>query len=279
MTDQRKPIPGYTYFGLAVIFTAEILLLQGDRVVATFFTPIVWTGYILLMDGLVFRLKGSSLLNGRLREFFFLLPTSITLWLVFELYNFPLKNWTYINLPEILWQRWIGYAWAFATILPAIFETAEWLEGMGLFSRFRVKPIPISTGFLRGTAVAGALCAFLPLLAPPAIAPYLFGFVWVGYALMLDPVNYFSGVPSLFRDLQEGKLERLAGYFTAGLICGLLWEFWNYWATAKWVYTVPIMQNYKLFEMPLIGYLGFPAFALECFVITVFVKRWWGFKA
>ena len=42
-------------------------------------------------------------------------------------------------------------------------------------------------------------------------------------------------------------------------------ELWNNWARAKWQYTVPIMENLKIFEMPLPGYLGFPPFALECF--------------
>ena len=51
----------------------------------------------------------------------------------------------------------------------------------------------------------------------------------------------------------------------------MLWEFWNYWSRAKWHYTVPIMEHLKIFEMPVPGYLGFPAFALECFTMYVFV--------
>jgi hypothetical protein len=46
----------------------------------------------------------------------------------------------------------------------------------------------------------------------------------------------------------------------------------DYWARAKWQYTVPIMENLKIFEMPLPGYLGFPALALECFTMYVFVQ-------
>ncbi len=55
----------------------------------------------------------------------------------------------------------------------------------------------------------------------------------------------------------------------SGLLCGLLWEFWNYWSRTKWHYTVPIMEHVRLFEMPLPGYLGFPAFAVECFAMYV----------
>ncbi len=60
---------------------------------------------------------------------------------------------------------------------------------------------------------------------------------------------------------------------TSGLICGVLWEFWNYWARSKWHYAVPIMEHVKIFEMPVPGYLGFPPFALECFTMYIFVRR------
>jgi hypothetical protein len=52
------------------------------------------------------------------------------------------------------------------------------------------------------------------------------------------------------------------------LICGGLWEFWNFWASAKWIYTVPWVGEVKLFEMPVLGFFGFPPFAEECYVIA-----------
>jgi hypothetical protein len=33
------------------------------------------------------------------------------------------------------------------------------------------------------------------------------------------------------------------------------------------------MEDVKIFEMPVPGYLGFPAFALECFTMYVFCRR------
>jgi len=58
----------------------------------------------------------------------------------------------------------------------------------------------------------------------------------------------------------------------AGLVCGFLWEFFNYWAISKWTYTVPYLGNVKIFEMPVLGFLGFPPFAVECWVIYIFVR-------
>jgi hypothetical protein len=58
-------------------------------------------------------------------------------------------------------------------------------------------------------------------------------------------------------------------FLVAGCVCGWLWEFWNYWAAARWTYTFPILQQWKIFEMPLPGYLAYPVFALECFAMYV----------
>src|SRR6266566_768525 len=54
-----------------------------------------------------------------------------------------------------------------------------------------------------------------------------------------------------------------------GFVCGWLWEFWNYWAAAKWHYIFPMFQQWKIFEMPIPGYLEFLPFALECFAMYV----------
>src|SRR6187401_2583253 len=91
----------------------------------TWHTPIAWTGYILFVDGLVYDMRGRSWLTTDKREFVFLAIASIPLWLVFEAYNLLIRNWHYVNLPENLFVRYAGYAWAFATISPAIFVTAE----------------------------------------------------------------------------------------------------------------------------------------------------------
>ena len=52
----------------------------------------------------------------------------------------------------------------------------------------------------------------------------------------------------------RGSSARLVNLLISGLVCGVLWEFWNYWSGAKWHYTVPIMEHVKIFEMPLPGY-------------------------
>jgi hypothetical protein len=69
------------------------------------------------------------------------------------------------------------------------------------------------------------------------------------------------------RQWQEGSLRTFYLLLGAGAICGLLWEFWNFWAVTKWVYTVPYVGFLTIFEMPMLGFLGFPPFAVECYVM------------
>ena len=58
----------------------------------------------------------------------------------------------------------------------------------------------------------------------------------------------------------------------AGLVCGVWWEAWNCFAITKWVYTLPVLNCFKVFEMPLPGYVGFAPFALECAVMYNFMQ-------
>ena len=89
-------------------------------------------------------------------------------------------------------------------------------------------------------------------------SPWLAAPVWLGFIFLLDPLNAKHGAESLRGDLRAQHPWRLVNLLVAGLVCGLLWECWNYWAYTKWVYTVPVPPDIKLFEMPLAGYLGFP---------------------
>ena len=59
---KNKGFPVHGYFGIAVIVAAEALLFRGNQLVGHWFTPIIWTGYILLVDALVYKLKRRSLL-------------------------------------------------------------------------------------------------------------------------------------------------------------------------------------------------------------------------
>lgn len=269
----RGRLPFWGWAGLGIILLAELLLgLRAARWVTTFFTPIVWTGYILLADAMVTSLKGESRLRDATRSFGALAFWSIPLWLVFEAYNLRLRNWTYLGMPEDQVLVFFGYAWAFATIWPAIYETADLIEAFGFFQE-SYGPRPPSTPASRKLlAFVGLLLVTVPVLVPAPIGSYLFGSVWVGFALLLDPLNYHWQGPSLLRQFEAGSHAKLGALLLAGWICGILWEFWNYRAGAHWLYIFSIGQNWKIFQMPAPGFLGFPPFAVECWVMFEFLK-------
>lgn len=261
------------WIGLGIIGIAELLLFIEVPFVKTFFTPIAWSGYILFIDSILFRNKGTSWLMNQRKEFLLLLPLSIGFWLIFEFYNLTIQNWHYKGLPEAILWRWFGYAWAFATIWPAILLTAEALESWRPLRLQKNKPWPIRRSHRVLLLGFGILCLISPFLVSPRTATYLATPVWVGFICFLDPLNYWWGGKSLLRDLENGEPRTLYSLLFSGIICGFLWEFWNYWAGARWIYTVPIVGQLKIFEMPLLGYLGFAAFALECYVMYEFVKN------
>jgi hypothetical protein len=263
----RVRYPLYGWLGIACVAGAEWLMFSGVEPVATFFTPIVWSAYILIVDAAVFSVTGRSRLRTAPLGLLRMAGLSIPLWLIFEAYNLRLQNWTYDGVPKFWPAGMIGYAWSFATITPAIFETADLIQAFLPFREW--KSIKVSRGAQALLMILGAVCLVVPLVIPQHIAAYLFALVWVGFIFLLDPLNYRAGLPSFLGDLSEGLHTRFWSFLASGWVCGWLWEFWNYWSEAKWHYIFPIFQRTKIFEMPAPGFLGFPAFALECFVMYV----------
>jgi hypothetical protein len=274
--NMHGPFPIHGYVGLAILIAAEALLFAGNQIVGHWFTPIVWTGYILFIDAWVFKLRGRSLLMKARLEFLVVAIFSIAVWWLFEFYNAPRfwKSdlelwWHYHNLEPNPYLRRAGYDWAFATIFPAMFETAELFSVTILGRQPRRPAIKFSRGILIVSVIIGLVACVGPLIY---LSEWLAPIVWLGFIFLIDPLNALRGWPSISGDLARGDWRRLLSLLASGLICGFLWEFWNYWAIAKWTYTVPYFGNVKLFEMPVLGFLGFPPFAVECWVIYIFLR-------
>jgi len=261
------------WIGLGLVLAAEAALLSGQPLVARWFTPLVWTGYVLLVDALAARLTGRSYLTTDRVEGVLVGLASVGCWWLFEWYNAPRfwrggadaagLWWRYQGLEPNLFLRRLGYDWSFATIFPALFLTATVLRAR-VFRRVRVRPWRPPRATLRALVVVGAVAAVLPLVV---VSAWLVPLVWAAFTLLLEPLNARAGRPSWLADLGRGDASRLAALLAAGVVCGALWEFWNYWAATKWTYSVPYLGHVKVLEMPVLGYLGFPPFALECFAM------------
>jgi len=233
----------------------------------------VWTGYVLFIDAVTARFTGRSYLTTDRVEGLLVALTSIACWWLFELYNSPRfwrggvhaegLWWRYHGLEPNLFLRRVGYDWAFATIFPAMFLTAATLRAT-IFRRARVRAWRPPPAALRFLVAIGAIGVVVPLVV---VSTWLVPLVWIGWVLMLEPLNYRRGRPSWLADLASGDASRLFGLLASGVVCGVLWELWNYWAATRWTYAVPYLGGIKVFEMPVLGYLGFPPFALEAYAM------------
>ncbi len=278
MTEKfdRKKLNIHGFIGLSILILAEIMMFRGIEPFVSWFYCFAWWSYILIADSLIYKIKGNSLLVNRTKEFLLLMPWSVAMWLFFELVNLALENWYYINIPRNTAMRWIGYVVAYSTVLPGIFETTELLESLGLYRGLSVPAIPESRKWYIPFCIVGGAFLILPIALPK----YCFPLIWGSFIFLLEPITHRFGGKSLMRDWERGNPSKFLLLLTAGLACGLLWEFWNFWAQSKWVYTVPFFDELKGFEMPFLGFLGFPPFAVECYVIYNFIslfrhKRGW----
>lgn len=263
---ERFPIHGI--LGIVSLILSELFLFQRVEPFLSWFYCFAWWSYILTIDGVIYCVKGNSLIISRIKEFLLMIPWSIFIWLIFEAANLFLKNWYYTNLPYSLTERWLGYAIAYGTVLPGLFETTELLETIGIFKGTKSRQIIFS----KRTHMFFVLLGIFSLLFSVLSSHYFFCLIWVGFIFLLEPFNYRYGGSSLLRDLETGNPRHIYLLLVAGLICGLLWEFWNFWALSKWIYTVPFFDKTKGFEMPYLGFLGFPPFAIQAYVMYNFVS-------
>lgn len=257
--------------GIAVLTAATVAMARGVEPFATWYYPFAWFGVLLAGDGTVAWLGRNAppdergfLLLGRPAFLLTVLGWSAVAWLFFELLNFRLRNWYYVFLPGTTGLRWTGTILSFTTVLPAVFVSETLLSRLGVAREVRWPRFRVTSGVLRGIRIAGVLMLALPVLWPR----YFFPLVWGAATLLIEPSTYRRAPDrSLLADLERGEPGRVLRLLLGGAFIGLLWEALNINARGKWIYTVPGLEQLKLFEMPLLGFLGFPPFALECFAI------------
>jgi hypothetical protein len=260
----------YGWAGVILLCVSEYCLFYRIDPFYSWFYCFAWWSYILVADSLLFRLRGRSLFVGRRRELMGMLLLSIFIWLIFEMYNLVIHNWAYREVISNIWLRWAGYSLAFATVLPGIFITSDlleiWLfgdhEGPGA-SEADSMPGKPGDRATRLFLFLGIFLSTAPLIWPR----YFFATIWLGPIFVLDPLLEKMQIRSLSLSISSGSRRRVWSLLLGGLACGLMWEFWNFWAPSKWIYSVPFFSRWKVFEMPVLGFLGFPPFALECWIL------------
>ena len=246
-------------FPLFIVATFALMFRQVEPF-ATFFYLFAWYGLILSFDQFIAAREGRSLIARCGRGFPILMFWSTVVWFLFELINFRLVNWYYVFVPDQPIWRYSNTLLAFATVFPGIFWIDHYLALRGVGQSWHGRSRHFSPSLNWWLRSIGLLFLVLPLIFPT----YFFPFVWLALIFILAPAEYARDADSLLHQLERGDFGPLFRLLLAGLVAGFFWEFFNFWAQAKWIYTVPFFDELKLFEMPVAGFLGFPPFAVEC---------------
>lgn len=260
----------YGVIGIILIVLAELNFIFKIEPFASWYFPIIWCGYILAIDAIVFKLKGDSLIGRRKSQFFGIVLLSALFWWVFEFANLSIRNWDYMGMSHFTTtQKMLFGTLSFSTVLPAFFETVELFRSVHLFDRVKLKRRHrITKKLIYGMWIIGIICFISPLIFPR----FAFPLVWASFFFLLDPINYLHKQPSVIQHLRDRKLAIPLCLLLAGIVMGFFWEFWNYYAVSKWTYDVPFVGFFKIFEMPLLGYLGYFPFAFELYAMYWFAR-------
>ena len=85
-----------------------------------------------------------------------------------------------------------------------------------------------------------------------------------------------------FTPIKDGNWSPLLLFALAYLLQGVAMEGWNYfsgtheggkliltYSPAYWVYNIPYVYRFRIFEMPVLGYLGYLPFSVYCWIYWI----------
>jgi hypothetical protein len=236
----------------------------------TFFP--LWFGFIVLVNGATERRTGSCLMRRAPARWLALFAASAACWWVFEWLNRFVRNWHYLNVADF---GPLGYAVhatvCFATVLPAVSAAAEWLDSHPRWTALVAHGPAWRWLGRRDAAVVLALMSFGSLVATGIWPNWTYPSLWISPLAICLAASILDGRRGLAREIAEGNWTRAGTWMIAALACGFFWELWNWRSAAKWIYTVPGVERWHVFEMPALGYAGYLGFGLECLLVTEWV--------
>jgi len=108
----------------------------------------------------------------------------------------------------------------------------------------------------------------------------LFTLLWVIPLMILSVVLEKMNIWTPFNMIRQGNWSPVLLFALSYLIQGFLLEFWNYFSAfhengniitetpAYWAYSVPFVDKFHVFEMPVVGFMGYLPFGIYCVI-------WW----
>ena len=270
------PFPWWGWLGLAELATAWVFSWAKFEMCRSIqphisYAPL-WLGYILVMNALCVWRSGSSPLTAHPGAYLATFPVSALFWWFFEYLNRYVWNWYYLGVSQMSAGEYAFYATlCFSSVLPAVTATASFLHTFGPFRDERFADMGRVDIRGRRPTVFLAFVSILGLAGIVFIPQYTFPLLWLSPLMVFILLQTALGEPSVLDRLREGNWSLVFRFAVAALVCGLAWETWNYYAVAKWVYAVPWVHRFQVWEMPIIGFAGYLPFGVECAAVTAWI--------
>ncbi len=230
----------------------------------TFFP--LWLGFVISINAITQWRRGSCLVQRTPRLWAALFATSAAFWWLFEWLNRFTHNWHYLGISN---YGALGYAvhatLCFSTVLPAVTAVAELLGTLAPWRRAGAAGPPLRWVASRWTGFAFLVIGAAGLFGAGAQPTSFYAALWAAPLALLLADDILAGRRGLAAEVAAGDWRRTATWAVAALGCGFFWELWNVHSAAKWIYTVPFTERWRVFEMPLLGYAGYLPFGLECY--------------
>jgi hypothetical protein len=181
-------------------------------------------------------------------------------------------NWYYVGIAEMGAAEYAFFATcSFSTVLPAVTATAEFLSTFKPFADSRLCGFkgfdihrPLCVAALVLTAAAGLTgIVFCPHLTYPLL--------WISPLAVFLVVQILMKESTVLDGLKSGDWRLAVRFALASLICGWFWEMWNFHSAAQWIYAVPYVHRFQIFEMPAVGFAGYLPFGIECAAVAAWV--------
>jgi len=170
--------------------------------------------------------------------------------------------------------QYVFYASAcFATVLPGVLSTADLLRSFSFFQTAYRDFITIRPAHPNAVAIVILLVSAAALFALGLFPNLLFPLLWLSPLLVIVSLQTLSGQKHIFSTVSRGDWSCLVTWAAAALVCGFFWEMWNYYSLASWKYSIPFVDRFPIFEMPVLGYAGYLPFGLECGAVGEILKN------
>src|SRR6266480_3162017 len=200
-------------------------------------------------------------------------------------------NWTLpgVRTSYLFFPLWLGYILVADALVQMRTGSSIWMRSRRDFVLLFLISAPVWWSFelinLRtgnweylGPELFDPLQLLLSTISYTVVAPAVFetaelirNFPWIALVFILEPINHWTARSYFLKELREGDWRTVISLSLGALVCGLFWEMWNYYSFPKWIYHIPGLAFFHVFEMPLLGYGGYVPFALELYALKNFL--------